>query len=410
MSSLNDFENIDGVLTKYCGSGGNVVIPKGITSIGKKAFIGCQKLKSIVIPEGVLFIEEKAFAGCQYMSSIVIPEGVISIGENAFSGCRYLTSIVLPNSVTHIGNSAFRRCKGLADECGMIIIRNVMYGYFGTDTNVVVPTGVTSIDDEAFFACRNLTGIVFPESVISIGNRAFSGCRNLESIKIPESVTFIGDQAFSHCNNLKSIVLPEGVTSIGNEAFSGCSNLTSIVIPEGVTSIGNKAIYECSSQMNMVISESAVFMINCNTAPNMNIEVVVKKGEENTYLAFASKAKSDNLTEFVSKQNWTVYDLELLNNGPIFKYKLPVRLLGMLGRLQNPVDLSDKNRQVFMELLANNVKKMVLIAEKLKCPDIIRTMLELNLVNDNNIKTVQKLLKTSKMLKRSLIFCTISDE
>lgn len=52
----------NGVLVKYVGSGGDVVIPDGVTSIG-----------------------DSAFADCEYLYSVRIPYGVTSIGNNAFS-------------------------------------------------------------------------------------------------------------------------------------------------------------------------------------------------------------------------------------------------------------------------------------------------------------------------------------
>ena len=83
------FYDIDnGVLTKYRGSGGDVVIPKDVTSIGKGAFDGCTNLTSIVLPEGVTRIGENAFRGCTNLTSIVLPEGVTSIGGSAFERCR----------------------------------------------------------------------------------------------------------------------------------------------------------------------------------------------------------------------------------------------------------------------------------------------------------------------------------
>ena len=38
MSNLSDFIIKNGVLKKYTGPGGDVVIPEGVTSIGKDAF------------------------------------------------------------------------------------------------------------------------------------------------------------------------------------------------------------------------------------------------------------------------------------------------------------------------------------------------------------------------------------
>ena len=42
-----------GVLVKYSGNAMDVVIPKGVTSIGKRAFSSCSRLTNISLPEGV---------------------------------------------------------------------------------------------------------------------------------------------------------------------------------------------------------------------------------------------------------------------------------------------------------------------------------------------------------------------
>ena len=64
MSSNNDFEIKNGVLVKYTGAGGDVVIPDGVTGIGDHAFSQCKSLTSVTIPDGVTSIGDCAFLGC----------------------------------------------------------------------------------------------------------------------------------------------------------------------------------------------------------------------------------------------------------------------------------------------------------------------------------------------------------
>lgn len=103
----------NGVLTKYQGSGGDVVIPDGVTAIGTRAFSSCKNLTSIIIPDSVTVIGREAFWYCSSLSSITIPNSVTSIGNLAFLGCTKLTSINIPNRVLSIGDYAFEKCDKL---------------------------------------------------------------------------------------------------------------------------------------------------------------------------------------------------------------------------------------------------------------------------------------------------------
>ena len=178
--------------------------------LGDYAFKGCSGLTSMIIPSGVTAIGKEAFYGCSGLTSLTIPSSVTEIGELAFEGCRGLTSMTIPSNVTSIGWGAFAECSGL--------------------TSLTIPSSVTSIYRYAFAGCSGLTSLTIPSGVTSIGNYAFADCSGLTSLTLPSSVTSIGEYAFENCSGLTSLTIPSGVTSIGNYAFADCSGLTSIYV------------------------------------------------------------------------------------------------------------------------------------------------------------------------------------
>ena len=56
MSNPSDFIIENGVLKKYVGPGGDVVIPEGVTEIRGAAFEGCKTVSRVSIPSSVEFM------------------------------------------------------------------------------------------------------------------------------------------------------------------------------------------------------------------------------------------------------------------------------------------------------------------------------------------------------------------
>ncbi len=84
-------------------------VPKGVGSIGRSAFFGCDKLRTVTLPEGVEVISRSAFAKCTELRSVNIPSSVRSIDQWAFRDCSRLEYLSIPRD-TIIGNHVFSGC------------------------------------------------------------------------------------------------------------------------------------------------------------------------------------------------------------------------------------------------------------------------------------------------------------
>lgn len=110
-----------------CRSLTSINIPNSVTSIGYGAFAGCSsltkaefasiesicKMKFGIFDSNPLCYAHHLHIDGKEVTDLTIPNSVTSIGERAFSGCNSLTSITIPNSVMSIDVTAFKDCYNL---------------------------------------------------------------------------------------------------------------------------------------------------------------------------------------------------------------------------------------------------------------------------------------------------------
>ena len=217
-------------------SGYHLVIEKGVTSIGKNAFINANIL-DVSLPAGLKTIGANAFYGCSGLETVSLPDSLKTLGDGAFAYSVDLKSITVPDGVTSFGEQIFYECQAL--------------------TEAVLPSKLTRIGERMFYGCLSLQTITVPKNVTEIGEHAFKGCESLTAISMPAGLLSIDTGAFENCTSLQTVRLPDKVSSIAMSAFQGCTGLTSVSIPASVTEIGICAFEGCLDLEKILVDKGS---------------------------------------------------------------------------------------------------------------------------------------------------------
>ena len=86
---------------------GKLVIPEGVTSIGKSAFELIDTISEVEFPKSLVSIGDSAFLACSGIRSIIIPENVTSIGDFVFESTHITKIYIESTKIKDIGMFAF---------------------------------------------------------------------------------------------------------------------------------------------------------------------------------------------------------------------------------------------------------------------------------------------------------------
>ncbi len=277
-------DNDQVTITKYVGTGAEVVIPdtiggvpvvaidenafkdndvityvrlpKDLESIGEYAFYECSNLGIVEFNEGLKTTEKYSFGYCAKLEEVLLPKSLTKLGDQVFAHCTSLIKVFIPKGLNNVELAPFRACplKTIEFEEGITKIPGTTRGYvysvdgiFGDSgiEEVVIPDTVEVIGDDAFHDCAKLKKVTLPKSLKTIEGYAFADCTSLEEAKLPEGIEKIKDSAYRGCKALKEVYLPKTLTEIQDRAFYDTFALTKVTFEEGTTTIfGTNAIYE----------------------------------------------------------------------------------------------------------------------------------------------------------------------
>ncbi len=277
---------------------GHITIPEGVTTIGERAFEGCELLKSISLPKSLVSGERALCASC--VEDIECYTNYLHVyGTASGKLTRTFLSRLLDGDVyfnnddgSACGDATRHAIKSIMvqnAESETYILPDYAFASYYSLASLSLPEGLTSIGDRAFAYCKNMSLLELPASVEAIGDNAFDGCNTLTKMCLPSigmwlnvvctscpflssgsGDLYINDNLITTftvpsdwvgipkglccgLNKLQELNIPAGVTSIGEYAFYGCAGLSDLVIPSGVTTIGQYAFYGCSGLSDLDI-------------------------------------------------------------------------------------------------------------------------------------------------------------
>ena len=154
------------------GKSGKVVIPDGVTTIGRHAFRSC-KISEVVIPDSVTEIGISAFTE-SHIQDFTLGKGMTYIGKYMFSTCKNIKHIHIPSHIKEIMSSAFSACNAediVLDEGVERIGLNAFEVSTANDTKIILPSSVKMIGDGALRNIKNvtLTNKIPPGFFMSLG-------------------------------------------------------------------------------------------------------------------------------------------------------------------------------------------------------------------------------------------------
>lgn len=211
----------------------------------------CNDLICLSLPEGVTVLEKFSIFNGASLRQIDGLEKIVTFGDRALMNCSDLQIVTLGSTLETIGFGTFEGCTS---------IRALTLPFVGRtrteNTYLGYIFGAAQPDFAKGFYPANLNRVALTNACQTLGNYAFFECESLKEVTLPEGLTSIGVRAFYGCTSLWSIQLPNSVTTIRELAFAGCDALKSIDFGEGLTEIGINAFYNCDSLTKITLPTS----------------------------------------------------------------------------------------------------------------------------------------------------------
>ena len=234
----NGFTVVDGVLVCYKGIAKDVIVPEGVTELGKYAFQGCAYMETLTLPEGLIKLGDGAINSCNSLRSIKFPDSLSDIGTDSLSFNKSLECLDIPVNVTRIRQNAVRfndSMTRLNVYCNLNLT-GIAFVSLNNLSEIHFYGVIENISNLNFTCMPCLSKVVFYNTVLSLGGEEeknfdapFAFNAKLTTVEFRDTVIALGGKAFSNCISLSEVTLYGNLMNLGRSAFSACTKLKGIV-------------------------------------------------------------------------------------------------------------------------------------------------------------------------------------
>ncbi len=399
------------------------IAPASLRRIEKRAFFRCRELANVALNEGLVEVGDEAFAE-SVIAELRVPASVRQLACDCVRGTGVRCGGDDATIVIEDGGTLWLDGCGMLYANGTQVLMGAMEPEL---VEYEVANGCEVICARAFASMARLQQVTLPEGLAEIGDGAFRGCRSLRRVRFPESLRSVGDEAFFD-TALESVYLPAGFAHLGKlalvtagaRAIGGRPSLTNVqvspncarfyhtggllcertdagasrvvlydesrpdvTIPREVDTLAPFAFGNATQLSSLVIGtnvrhiQDRALNVNC-LIEHVHVDFVEPiQGHDGIDLHFPVTFRS--LNEIVRGFNSMTYlnpeallarydacvvnmhDYDVKSMAPIDLYG---QLTRIIGRLRDPLFLSDNTRRMYGQILRDNLVEMCVAAAR----------------------------------------------
>ncbi len=386
-----------------------LVIPDSITEICDNAFRDCYFIEKVIFsPNSKLEkINPGVFSSCKNLKEISFPSTLKKIEDNSFLECKSLTKITLPKSIVYVSKFAFYKCENMEGFYidgesefieaidGVIYSKNLkelrVYPYGKKDKAYKVLPKTRSISMNAFYSNLYIEEINLC-NVEVIYNNSFFNCNNLKTIHGSSLWLCLNGKPFLETKWYKE---QKDFAKIGKclISYKGEEKIINQTHLSDIKYISGRA-FDNTLVEEITIPSNVKYIMPDAFINNRHLKKVIILGNAIAYSS-SFKGNNPNLNVYMPSSLYNTYieDPDYKEIDYSFSKIITNASLNINGKIVNET-LSYGDEYDFSSYLDNN--NTCFVDENNKYYPIkgtwnnINENLTLNLVNDGNVKFVDK--------------------